>query len=80
MEVREDFSEDTPKNNPSDDLDIYEDQDDNGAEDDEAQFMDDDRGGVHGDLFTNFQEKFLEIIDNEEIDNFIELNEIFLSQ
>jgi len=42
--------------------------------------MDDDRGGVHGDLFTNFQEKFLEIIDNEEIDNFIELNEIFLSQ
>jgi hypothetical protein len=53
--VREDLSEDTPKNNPSDELDIYEDQDDNGAEDDEAQFMDDDdRGGVHGDLFTNF--------------------------
>lgn len=30
-------------------------------------------------LFSNFEEKFLEIIDNEEIENDIELNEKFLS-
>lgn len=31
-------------------------------------------------LFSNFQEKFFEIIDNEEVENDIELNEKFLSQ
>lgn len=30
-------------------------------------------------MFTNFQEKFFDIIDNEEIENDVELNEIFLA-
>lgn len=31
-------------------------------------------------MFAGFQEKFFDIIDNEEIENDIELNEKFLSQ
>ena len=31
-------------------------------------------------VFANFQEKFFDIIDNEEVENVIDLNEKFLSQ
>jgi len=30
-------------------------------------------------MFSGFQEKFFDIIDNEEIENDVELNEMFLS-
>ena len=43
--------------------------------------MNQDNDGVEGNdiLFSNIQEKFYEIIENEEVEDAIELNEIFLS-
>lgn len=48
--------------------------------DDEFQQEDDEAVFESGGLLTNFQERFEEIIENEEIEDAIELNERFLSQ
>jgi hypothetical protein len=68
LERADDVSDDTEK-------DAKTTEPDYGEEDDEAEEQN--NGGI---LFSNFQEKFIEIIENEEIEDAIELNEIFLSK
>eukprot|EP00347_Sterkiella_histriomuscorum_P023670 403333794 len=83
VEVRDDLSEDTPKELTTDpneesgnqeDLGIYNDQ-----EDDAASVIDQGKyaSNAGGGLFSGFD---LEDFDDEEIENAIELNELFLSQ
>ena len=73
---REDLSDeaavDTPKDSENSVIPVPT------QEDDEVTEIKQGRGGV---MMTNFQEKFLEIIDNEEleVENVLDLNEIFLS-
>lgn len=49
-------------------------------EDDEACVIQRGNNAATGGLFSGFEEKFFEIIDQEEIENDIELNEKFLAQ